>query len=592
MLDSGSCDHLAWLCFVVPNCNYINPPLGSKISNQFSSLHCLPLSVWRARKKNDGKQGLLLGCLLVVHFLKLSGREPWKTMKQIEALDILQKAKLHGNSGIDTNLFEVNEVENGAETESHKIHPQEGLKEKDRIDMLPGQPHVGFSQYGGYVTIDESKGKALYYYFAEAPLSKKSLPLLLWLNGGPGCSSLAYGAMQELGPFRVHSEGKTLYRNQYAWNKVANVLFLESPAGVGFSYSNTTSDYRNGGDRKTAKDNYAFLVNWLERFPEYKKRDFYISGESYAGHYVPQLAHTILHHNKKADGPIINLKGIIIGNAVINDETDELGMYQYFGSHALVSEKTIRQMEKHCNFSPEPPARARNVQKLLMKLMITLTLSISTTFTPIMFQHQSHSQAQEVTPEFDPCSDYYVYAYLNRADVQKALHANVTKLKYDWELAVTLSKIGQIALHHHSPSARVHGKCGDTDGRVPVTSTMASIDTMKLSVKTPWHPWFVAGEVGGYTEVYKGDLTFATVRGAGHQVPSFRPRELFHSFLTSFLALLFPGVHQNTDGLLQYFSTKPRLGMKFPIQLEPAQGLPGSGKGGPSPGSSCPSSVA
>ena len=93
---------------------------------------------------------------------------------------------------------------------------------------------------------------------------------------------------------------------------VANVLFLESPTGVGFSYSNTTSDYQNGGDRKTAHDNYAFLVNWLERFPEYKKRDFYISGESYAGHYVPQLAHTILHHNKKANGPIINLKGIIV----------------------------------------------------------------------------------------------------------------------------------------------------------------------------------------------------------------------------------------------------------------------------------------
>ena len=78
------------------------------------------------------------------------------------------------------------------------------------------------------------------------------------------------------------------------------------------SYSNTTSDYQNGGDLKTAHHNYAFLVNWLERFPEYKKRDFYISGESYAGHYVPQLAHTILHHNKKANGPIINLKGIIV----------------------------------------------------------------------------------------------------------------------------------------------------------------------------------------------------------------------------------------------------------------------------------------
>lgn len=92
----------------------------------------------------------------------------------------------------------------------------------------------------------------------------------------------------------------------------ANVLFLESPAGVGFSYSNTTSDYSNSGDKITAKDNYAFLLNWLERFPEYKNRDFYISGESYAGHYVPELAHTILYHNKNTNNTHINLKGIIV----------------------------------------------------------------------------------------------------------------------------------------------------------------------------------------------------------------------------------------------------------------------------------------
>lgn len=92
----------------------------------------------------------------------------------------------------------------------------------------------------------------------------------------------------------------------------ANVLFLESPAGVGFSYSNKTSDYDASGDRITAADNYVFLVNWLERFPEYKDREFYISGESYAGHYVPQLAHTILYHNKRANKTIINLKGIMV----------------------------------------------------------------------------------------------------------------------------------------------------------------------------------------------------------------------------------------------------------------------------------------
>lgn len=99
----------------------------------------------------------------------------------------------------------------------------------------------------------------------------------------------------------------------------ANVLFLESPTGVGFSYSNTSSDYLKAGDRTTANENYAFLVNWLERFPEYKTRDFYISGESYAGHYVPQFAHTILYHNKKnknGNGPIINLKGIIVSTSI------------------------------------------------------------------------------------------------------------------------------------------------------------------------------------------------------------------------------------------------------------------------------------
>ena len=93
---------------------------------------------------------------------------------------------------------------------------------------------------------------------------------------------------------------------------VANVIFLESPAGVGFSYSNTSSDYIKSGDTKTAEDSYTFLVNWLERFPQYKNRDFFIAGESYAGHYVPQLAHTILKKNKNKNQTVINLKGIAV----------------------------------------------------------------------------------------------------------------------------------------------------------------------------------------------------------------------------------------------------------------------------------------
>ncbi|KAJ0694799.1 putative carboxypeptidase D [Helianthus annuus] len=84
---------------------------------------------------------------------------------------------------------------------------------------------------------------------------------------------------------------------------VANLLFLESPAGVGYSYTNTTSDLYTFGDARTAEDSYAFLVNWFERFPQYKHRDFYIAGESYAGHYVPQLSQLIYRRNKGVKNP-------------------------------------------------------------------------------------------------------------------------------------------------------------------------------------------------------------------------------------------------------------------------------------------------
>jgi serine carboxypeptidase-like clade 2 len=300
-------------------------------------------------------------------------------------------------------------------TDSRKPVPAEaGRKEADRVEALPGQPGgVDFAQYAGYVTVNAAAGRALFYYLAEAVggngsgSSSKSKPLLLWLNGGPGCSSLGFGAMEELGPFRVMSDGKTLYLNPYSWNHgthvdhnpsptlrvchplamasdecngaVANVLFLESPAGVGYSYSNTTADYSSSGDSRTAEDTYVFLANWMERFPEYKGREFYITGESYAGHYVPQLAHAILRHGS----PAINLKGIMvhnnwlvvlgrrrqasshsssllsywclliikIGNAVINDWTDNKGTYDFFWTHALISDETVDGVNRNCNFT-------------------------------------------------------------------------------------------------------------------------------------------------------------------------------------------------------------------------------------------------
>ncbi|KAK4414504.1 Serine carboxypeptidase-like 40 [Sesamum alatum] len=411
---------------------------------------------------------------------------------------------------------------------------QDQMKERDRIERLPGQPSdVRFKHYGGYVTVDRPAGRALYYYFVEAHKSHNSLPLLLWLNGGPGCSSLAFGAMTEIGPFRVHSDGKTLYKNKYAWNHAANTLFLESPVGVGFSYSNTTTDVETGGDRRTAIDNYNFLLNWLERFPKYKNRDFFIAGESYAGHYVPQLAHTILHHNKKGGKTIINLKGIIIGNALMNDETDIKGMYEYLASHAIISDETWKQILKHCDFSDKNTHLSDECNEATDDAAAnTDAIDIYNIYAPLCSNSSlTHNPKNTSEIDFDPCSDYYVQAYLNRHDVQQALHANITKIPYQWQACSDVigkwvdSPLTVIPLLREllANGLRVWIYSGDTDGMIPVTSTKNTIEVLKLPLKTPWHPWYLGGQVGGYTEEYEGNLTFATVRGAGHQVPTDQP---------------------------------------------------------------------
>ncbi|KAK7404258.1 hypothetical protein VNO78_05002 [Psophocarpus tetragonolobus] len=500
----------------------------------YNSLFCytFPLyichSFCEALHRKKDTMGITSTCLLLYLFLILSlfAGEIYGN-RQVEALNKLHKSKLRGNSQTDENEFEVEEVVYDGIVDS-----QEGIKEKDRIERLPGQPPVTFSQYGGYVTVDKLAGRAFYYYFVEAQRSssKHKLPLLLWLNGGPGCSSVAYGAMQELGPFRVNSDGKTLHRNIYSWNRVANVLFLESPAGVGFSYSNKSKDYDTNGDKKTAADNYLFLVNWLERFPEYKDRDFFVAGESYAGHYVPQLAHTILYHNKKENKKIINLKGILIGNAVINEETDTVGLYDYLASHAIISDKAAY-TNKACDLSSSKIKESEcNAAEEEIREDIEY-IDLYNIYAPVCKSDKLTGQPKKASIVTDPCSEIYVHAYMNRKEVQEALHANVTNLKHDWEPCSDVitkwvdSASTVLPLLHKflNSSLRVWIFSGDTDGRVPITSTKYSIKKMDLPIRSVWRPWLSHGEVGGYVEVYKGGLTLATVREAGHQVPSYQP---------------------------------------------------------------------
>ncbi|XP_075658847.1 serine carboxypeptidase-like 42 [Castanea sativa] len=121
-----------------------------------------------------------------------------------------------------------------------------GYPVEDLVVKLPGQPKVEFRQYAGYVDVDVKAGRSLFYYFVEAESQPDKKPLALWLNGGPGCSSIGGGAFTELGPFYPRGDGRSLRKNSMSWSRASNLLFVESPAGVGWSYSNTSSDYTWG----------------------------------------------------------------------------------------------------------------------------------------------------------------------------------------------------------------------------------------------------------------------------------------------------------------------------------------------------------
>ncbi|XP_057833085.2 serine carboxypeptidase II-3 [Cryptomeria japonica] len=426
-------------------------------------------------------------------------------------------------------------------------YSQDGLQENDKITSLSGQPAgVTFAQYAGYVTVDAEAGRALFYYFAEATEDPSTKPLLLWLNGGPGCSSFGVGAMTELGPFRVQPDGKTLSKNPYAWNQVANTLFLESPAGVGFSYSNTTSDYQNGNDDNTARDAYTFLLNWFERFPQYKNRDFYITGESYAGFYVPELADTILK-NKNSQTSFLNLKGVMIGNGIMNEETDDCGSIDYEWTHALISDEEYENLR--CSSSPLSYTAHNTLS--FGEIYFDGQIDPYNIYAPLCSSDSNLKWASSLsiddTPTsgldgFDPCSSDYVLTYLNTLEVQSALHANVTNLPYEWTecsgvLSYNINATTMFPIYQRMMAAglRILVYSGDVDAVVPVTGTRYSINALKLPIVKAWYPWMNTElDVGGYSVIYKG-LTFATVRGAGHEVPSYQPSRAL-TMTKSFLA--------------------------------------------------------
>ncbi|KAK7257674.1 hypothetical protein RIF29_31818 [Crotalaria pallida] len=192
-------------------------------------------------------------------------------------------------------------------------------------DDRPSVKELG--HHAGYYSLPHSKAARMFYFFFESRNSKDD-PFVLFLFGGPGCST-EIAVFYENGPFKI-TNNLTLEWNEHGWDQAFNMLFVDQPTGTGFSYTTDEADIRHD-ETGVSNDLYDFLQEFFKEHPQFVKNDFYIAGESYSGHYIPALASRVNEGNKKKEGIPINLKGFAIGNGL----TDPAIQYAAYGDFAL-----------------------------------------------------------------------------------------------------------------------------------------------------------------------------------------------------------------------------------------------------------------
>ena len=445
--------------------------------------------------------------------------------------------------------------------------------ENDLVKSLPNYSYTG-TLYSGYLKAGPTK--FFHYMFNIADDKPEEKPLVIWLNGGPGCSSLDGWAMEN-GPMFLNKNG-TYTINEYSWNKAANMLYIESPGEVGYSYiTSGLEDDIKVDDDIVAKDNFNALLSFYVKFPEYKNRDLYISGESYAGIYIPMLAYEIINYNKNIpENNKINLKGILVGNGVTDNEYDnQIAMYDFLFNHHLISYEHRLEFNDICvnNYN------ITKCQDLIFKIYDYTekinyynyidTCEVPTTgsgeidyysyyfsknswafkdlkskrkkmksFKIKSFLSEENNNTDDENLSVACVDDTPSLKYFNRKDVKEALHVNQSK---KWEMCSTPIFYRYYRQDKASiwvyptlfeKNIRILIYNGDTDVVVPFNGNQQWIEAHNFEVLEPWRQWRAyedKNNVAGYVIKYK-ELTFCTVKGAGHEVPKFKPKESYYMF--------------------------------------------------------------
>ena len=425
----------------------------------------------------------------------------------------------------------------------------------DQVIEMPGLTwKPSFNQFSGYLNLEGTQ-KFIHYWLVEAEnVAPESAPLVFWTNGGPGCSGLL-GFMTEQGPFRPDADGN-IKPNAYAWNQIANMVFLEQPVGVGFSYSNVKDDYRIG-DKQAAQDNLATILAFFDKFPHFNHTELYITSESYGGHYMPTWADAIINYNDAQEFPQnrINFKGFAVGNPY-TDYYSGVGaqMETYWGKQLLPKPLWDNYIANGCT---DPVQLFNNSACSLLLLDFNKKIGNLNPYAldyPVCLTSQQRTIHQFLFEDlsdlpYEPCEDNYATSYLNQMDVKTAIHVK-TDIAWEECSRTTKYKLADklIPMEHYyrtilnsksHPDLRVLVYSGDDDGVCGTIGTQRWIYDLGFSVSSLWDTWYNNdGQTAGYVTKFNtppegskdSRFAFMTVHFAGHEVPTYKPKEALELF--------------------------------------------------------------
>ncbi|PPR04910.1 hypothetical protein CVT24_007154 [Panaeolus cyanescens] len=482
----------------------------------------------------------------------------------------LRKKEIHARQREAAERYQIRQLVDTDGTQAKKP-PMKFSNPKANQFFVNGStiPDVAFDvgpSYAGLLPIsgDKNEKRKLFFWFFPPGPTGSADDLIFWTNGGPGCSSLE-GFLQENGPFSWAPGTAHPTINQFSWTNLSSVLWVEQPVGTGFSQG--TPNIKNEDD--LAAQLVGFMQQFLEVFPEMKMKNLYLTGESYAGTYIPYIANYIYQHPGALD---LNLQGMWISDPsiswdVVLQQIPALNFVKKYNGVFSLNQTFMNELQvvsdkcKYTNYTSTfltyPPNgtlplpgkstfadRGCDIWDMIFNAAVTVNPAfniyrIFDTF-PILWDvlgfPGSFPEAQ--TP-----------LYFNRTDVKKAIHA---PLDVNWEecsdvnvfphgdasLPPALTVLPSV-IENNNRTVIVHGLA---DFILIAEGTRIAIQNMTWGgmqgFQTPIaDDSFIVDGVGALGTMHQErGLTYYEVELSGHMVPQFSPVASFQimQFLMGF----------------------------------------------------------